>query len=63
MSFEKELSINSLGVMASSIMTECETHGMTWGCTINCPVLQVGKCELQESDNKELYQTFKQQEQ
>ena len=58
MSFEKELANRSLGVMASSIMTECEKHGMTWGCTINCPALQKGKCELQETDNKELYHEF-----
>jgi hypothetical protein len=36
-------------------MTECERYGMTWGCDIDCPVLRNGKCELKDTDNKELY--------
>lgn len=44
-----------LGVTASSIMTNCEKYGITYGCDEDCPVLRAGKCELQDSDNKELY--------
>jgi hypothetical protein len=39
-------------------MTECERYGMTWGCDIDCPVLRDGRCELKDSDNKELYDEF-----
>lgn len=44
-----------LGSTASSVMTECEKHGMTYGCTIDCPQLIAGLCELKDTDNKELY--------
>jgi len=37
---------------------ECFKYGITWGCDIDCPVLQRGECELKESDNKDLYQEF-----
>ncbi len=47
-----------LGTTAASIMTDCERYGMTWGCDIDCPVLQSGKCELQDTDNKELYKQY-----
>ncbi len=39
-------------------MTKCENYGMTWGCDIDCPVLRDGDCELKDSENKELYQAF-----
>lgn len=39
-------------------MTGCERYGMTWGCDIDCPVLQSGNCELKDSENKELYQEY-----
>ena len=39
-------------------MTDCERYGMTWGCDIDCPVLQRGECELKDDENKELYQEF-----
>ncbi len=58
MGFARELARYDLGVMASCVMTDCEKYGMTYGCTINCPVLQAGKCELQDTDNKELYNEF-----
>lgn len=44
-----------LGTSASSVMTDCEKYGMTYGCDEGCPVLIDGKCELQDSENKELY--------
>ena len=37
-------------------MTDCENYGMTWGCDIDCPVLRRDECELQEAENKELYE-------
>ena len=37
-------------------MTECEKYGMACGCTIDCPVLRAGECELMYTDNKELYE-------
>ncbi len=39
-------------------MTRCERYGMTWGCRIECPVLQSHECELKDSNNKELYQEY-----
>ena len=36
-------------------MTDCENYGMTWGCDVDCPALRRGECELQDSENKELY--------
>lgn len=39
-------------------MNDCERYGMTWGCDIDCPVLQAGKCELKDFENKELYQEY-----
>ena len=46
--------------MPNSILTDCEAYGMCGGCDENCPVLIVGKCELQDTDNKELYELAKQ---
>ncbi len=34
---------------------DCHNYGITWGCNVDCPVLIRGECELQDSDNKELY--------
>jgi len=48
----------NLGVMASSVMNDCYKYGMTWGCDIDCPVLQDGKCELKNYENKKLYQKY-----
>lgn len=39
-------------------MTRCEKYGMTWGCDTGCPVLQDGNCELQDDENKELYEEY-----
>lgn len=39
-------------------ITECEKYGMTWGCDIDCPVLQRGECELKDSENKKLYEEY-----
>jgi hypothetical protein len=58
MEFANEITYRDLGVMASCVMNDCEKFGMTYGCTINCPVLQDGKCELQDYENKELYNEF-----
>ena len=44
-----------LGVTASSVMSDCYKYGMTYGCDVDCPVLKSGNCELQDTDNKELY--------
>lgn len=44
-----------LGSTASSVMNDCYKHGMTYGCTIDCPQLLAGLCELKDTDNKELY--------
>ena len=41
--------------MPNSILTDCEAYGMVSGCDENCPVLIAGKCELQDTDNKDLY--------
>ena len=46
--------------MPNSILTDCEAYGMCGGCDENCPVLIAGKCELQDTDNKELYELAKQ---
>jgi hypothetical protein len=56
MSFARTIIAIDLGSMASSVMTDCEKYGMTYGCNEDCPVLIAGKCELQDSDNKELYE-------
>jgi len=40
---------------------ECYQHGMVRGCTIDCPVLQRGECELKDAENKELYQEYLQE--
>ena len=42
--------------MPNSILTDCEAYGMVGGCDECCPVLLAGKCELQDTDNAELYQ-------
>ena len=36
----------SLGSTASSIMTDCEKYGMTWGCDEDCPALNRGECKI-----------------
>ena len=41
------------------MMNDCEKYGMTYGCDVDCPVLQAGECELQDTDNKDLYKEFK----
>jgi len=53
--FAKTITEIDLGAMASSVMTDCEKYGMTYGCNAECPVLIDGKCELQNEENKELY--------
>ncbi len=44
--------------LSHASMTACENYGMTWGCDIDCPVLKDGECELQDSENKEIYREF-----
>lgn len=46
--------------MPKGILTDCEAYGMVSGCDENCPVLIDGKCELQDTDNKDLYELTKQ---
>ncbi len=46
--------------MPNSILTDCEAYGMVGGCDENCPVLIAGRCELQDTDNKDLYESAKQ---
>ena len=55
MDFARTIVEIDLGVTASSVMTDCEKYGMSYGCNEDCPVLLAGKCELQDSVNKELY--------
>ncbi len=56
MNFAGTITKLDLGTTASSVMTDCEKYGMTYGCNEDCPVLIASKCELQNSDNKELYE-------
>jgi hypothetical protein len=58
MNFANTITEMDLGAMASSVMTDCEKYGMTWGCDTGCPVLRAGKCELKDDENKELYQEY-----
>lgn len=46
--------------MPNGILTDCEAYGMLGGCDENCPVLIAGKCELQDTYNKDLYKLAKQ---
>lgn len=39
-------------------MSDCYRYGMCWGCDIECPVLQSGKCELQNTENKYIYEEY-----
>ena len=49
----KQMFANSLSDTVFIGMSQCERYGMTWGCDGDCPVLQDGKCEIQEQ-NKHL---------
>lgn len=49
---------NTFADTGSLSMSACERYGMTWGCDIDCPVLQAGKCELKDTDNKDLYESY-----
>lgn len=40
-------------------LSDCFAYGMMSGCDENCPVLIDGKCELQDDENKELYERAK----
>ncbi len=42
---------NTLADFISVGMTGCEKYGMAWGCDIDCPVLQSGDCENDETDD------------
>jgi len=52
------------GVFSNSCLlaNECENYGMTWGCDIDCPVLQRGECELKDADNKHLWEQIQDRE-
>lgn len=54
-SFARTINERHLGITAASVMTDCEHYGMTYGCTVNCPVLMRGECELMHDENAELY--------
>lgn len=45
MTFANTATEIDLGAMASSVMTDCEKFGMTWGCRHDCPVFTIGKCK------------------
>ena len=30
------------------VMTDCERYGMSFGCSVDCPVYQAGKCEIKD---------------
>ncbi len=45
MIFADTITEMDLGAMASSVMSDCEKFGMTWGCRSDCPVFQSGKCK------------------
>ncbi len=48
-SFANTITEMDLGITASSIMTDCEKFGMTWGCQEDCPQLERGECEIYKS--------------
>jgi hypothetical protein len=52
----KTLTELSLGITASSVTDDCFNYGIVAGCDEDCPTLNAGRCELQETDNKELYE-------
>lgn len=54
----KQAFANTLADTVFIGMSQCERYGMAYGCDIDCPVLQSGKCELRESENKELYAEY-----
>lgn len=37
--------INELGSHTNLSANECERFGMTWGCSIECPVFERGECK------------------
>lgn len=45
------------GLMATG--NECFKFGITWGCTVNCPVLRRGECEHKDTENRELWEQVK----
>ena len=65
-----EMNIGTLGISFANTanehepympksLSECETYGMWYGCNEHCPVLIRGECELQEAENKDLYELVK----
>jgi len=48
----------TFGVTALGVMDDCYKYGLIGGCDVDCPVLRRGECELQDSDNKELYAEY-----
>ena len=56
MNENKSMFANTLADTISLSMSGCERYGMTWGCDIDCPVLNAGECELKDDENKELYE-------
>ena len=56
MDFENTIVEWDLGASGYSSSSECFRFGIVWGCTIHCPVLRRGECELMLDANKELYE-------
>lgn len=48
-SFANTITAWDLGETASSVMTDCEKFGMTYGCKEDCPQLERGECEIYEN--------------
>jgi len=57
--FARTITEVDVGAMGSSALGECGRYGMTYGCNEDCPVLLRGECELQDSENAELYKRAK----
>ena len=54
-SFARTINERHLGITAVGVMSDCFLYGITYGCTVNCPVLMRGECELMHDENAELY--------
>jgi hypothetical protein len=55
MMFADTITEMDLGAMASSVMSDCEKFGMTWGCRSDCPIFKAGKCKEVFFENIETF--------
>lgn len=46
---------NTLADFTNPMMSDYERYGMTWGCDIDCPVLNRGECEFKDTECKDLF--------